>query len=183
MKILNVPFREVWNRTRRGVLYALLLLVGLLLQNVILSHIPILGVRVMFLPVLVVAVGLFEGGIRGGYFGLAAGALCDLLLSSQGVLFTVLFPVYGFVSGFLVDFYLNRRLFSYSVMAVGALLLAGLAQMLNLALHTGQYSWAMWRTVLLQTLWSAPFLFPAYYVCRLIPRKTGEKIPSPYSAP
>lgn len=45
MKILNVPFREVWNRTRRGVLYALLLLVGLLLQNVILSHIPILGVR------------------------------------------------------------------------------------------------------------------------------------------
>ena len=182
MKIGKVQLRTLWNRTKRGVLYAVILLVSVLLQNVVFSHITILGVRTFFLPVLVVAVGLFEGATRCGYFGLATGALCDILFGTHSVLFTLLFPVFGFVTGFLVDFYLNRRLFSYAVMAAAALFLTALAQLLDLLLHTGQNSWAMWRTVLLQTLWSLPFLFPAYYLCRGIPRKVGEKVPTPYSA-
>lgn len=138
----------------------------------------------MFLPVLVVAVGLFEGGIRGGYFGLAAGALCDLLLSSQGVLFTVLFPVYGFVSGFLVDFYLNRRLFSYSVMAVGALLLAGAGPDAEPGpAHRPVLLGHVEDPVLLQTLWSATVPVPGLLCLPPDPPENGEKIPSPYSAP
>ena len=67
-----------WQRSRRGVLYALYRLGALVLQNVIFSHIAPLGVRAMFMPALVVAVALFEGGGTGGYFGLAAGIVCDL---------------------------------------------------------------------------------------------------------
>ena len=103
---------ELWLKTRRGVLYALYLIGALLVQNVILSHVALFGVRAMFLPALVVAAALFEGGWGGGLFGLAAGILSDLFFGSQSVLFTVLFPVMGFIAGFLGDLYLNMRLFS-----------------------------------------------------------------------
>ena len=171
---------ELWYKMRRGVWYTLLLLLFLLLQNVIFSHIALLGVRSMFLPALVVAVGLFEGGERGGWFGLAAGALCDLFLGSQTVLFTVLFPLIGFATGFLADFLLNRRFFSYAVMAVAALLLSAFCQMFSLLVFRGENSWALWRTALLQTLWSVPFIFPSYYICKILPRKSGGQSPSPY---
>ena len=65
---------ELWLKTRRGVLYALYLIGALLVQNVILSHVALFGVRAMFLPALVVAAALFEGGWGGGLFGLAAAA-------------------------------------------------------------------------------------------------------------
>mgnify|MGYP001787369040 CR=1 FL=1 len=45
---------ELWLKTRRGVLYALYLIGALLVQNVILSHVALFGVRAMFLPALVV---------------------------------------------------------------------------------------------------------------------------------
>ena len=59
---------ELWLKTRRGVLYALYLIGALLVQNVILSHVALFGVRAMFLPALVVAAALFEGGWGGGLF-------------------------------------------------------------------------------------------------------------------
>ena len=169
-----------WQRSRRGVLYALYLMGALLLQNVVFSHIAPLGVRAMFMPALVVAVALFEGGNVGGYFGLAAGIACDLFFAGQSVLFTVLFPVMGFAVGLLADFYLNRRFFSYAVMAVLALFLAAFAQMFPLLVYRGQGSWALWRTVILQTLWSVPFIFPAYHLCRIFPWRAEGSPPSPY---
>lgn len=176
----DLKLEQLWDRTKRGVLYGLMLLAALLLQNVILSHIAILGVRCMFMPALVVAAALFEGGFRGGLFGLAAGILCDLFFYSQTILFTVLFPVIGFVVGLLCDFYLNRRFFTYCVMAVIALFLAAFCQMFSLLLYKGQGSWALWRTAILQTLWSIPLIFPAYYLCKIFPRKSGGQVPSPY---
>ena len=180
LHLSDLRLGELWYKLRRGVWYALLLLLFLLLQDVVFSHIAPLGVRSMFLPVLVTAVGLFEGGTRGGWFGLAAGALCDLSLGSQTVMFTVLFPLIGFAVGFFTDFFLNRRLFSYAVMAVISLLLAAFCQMFGLLIFRGENSWALWRTALLQTLWSVPFLFPAYYICKILPRREIMQSPSPY---
>ena len=131
---------ELWLKTRRGVLYALYLIGALLVQNVILSHVALFGVRAMFLPALVVAAALFEGGWGGGLFGLAAGILSDLFFGSQSVLFTVLFPVMGFIAGFLGDFistsafsltasWARRRSFSRRVRAdVQSALLRGTEQ-------------------------------------------------------
>lgn len=180
IRLSDLNLAKLWNQTRRGVLYGLVLVLFLLIQNVIMSHIGLFGVHAMFMPALVAAVALFEGGARGGYFGLAAGILCDLFFSSQTILFTVLFPVMGFVFGFMADFFMNRRFLSYCVLAVLALALAAFAQMFSLLVYKGQGSWALWRTMILQVLWSLPFIFPAYYICKIFPRKSGGDVASPY---
>ena len=181
----NVTFSDLhldvlWEKIRRGMLYALYLLGFLLLQNVVFSHIAPFGVRAMFMPALVAAVALFEGGSRGGLFGLAAGIVTDLFFSGQTVLFTVLFPVMAFAIGLLADFYLNRRFFSYAILAVLALFLSAFAQMFSLLVYHGQGSWALWRTAILQTLWSLPFIYPAYYICKIFPWRAEGSAPSPY---
>ena len=173
-------FLEYYKKARRGLLYALILLLYLLVQNVVFSRLPLFGIKALFMPTLVVAVALFEGGTRGGYFGLAAGVLCDLFLGGQRVMFTVLFPVIGFLVGFLVDFFLNRRFFSYFVLALLSLALAATAQLLPLLFFQGQSPWALWTTGLVQTVWGIPFIFPSYYFCKMMPRKPIDKAPSPY---
>ena len=125
----------LWMAVRRTVLYGLYLLAFLMLQNVIFNHIAPFGVRAMFLPALVVAVAVFEGGTVGGLFGLAAGIVGDLFFSGQSVLFTVLFPCIGFAAGLLVDFYLNRRLLTFVILGVAALLLSAFAQMFPLLVY------------------------------------------------
>ena len=80
IQLSDLKLDQVWTRIRRTVLYGLYLLAFLLLQNVIFSHIAPLGVRAMFMPALVVAVALFEGGYSGGLFGLAAGIVCCAVL-------------------------------------------------------------------------------------------------------
>ena len=123
---------------------------------------------------------LHEGALEGGVFGLAAGIVCDIFFSSQTMLFTVLFPVIGFTVGFLVDFFLNRRFFAYAVMAAAALFVSAAAQMFGLLVYKGQNSFALWWTAILQTLWSLPFIFPAYYICKIFPWKAEGPAPSPY---
>ena len=136
----NITFSDLrldrlWEKIRRGVLYGLYLLGFLLLQNVVFSHIRPFGVRAMFMPALVTAVALFEGGYRGGLFGLAAGIVCDLFFYSQTVLFTVLFPVMGFAVGLLGDFFVNRRFFTYAVLAVIILALSCVGHFILEKLH------------------------------------------------
>ena len=179
-QLSDIKLDELWLKARRGVLYGLYLVGALLVQNVILSHLPLFGVRVMFLPALVVAAGLFEGGWGGGLFGLAAGILSDLFFGSQSVLFTVLFPVIGFASGFLGDFFLNKRLFTYCIMGAAALFLAAFAQMFSLLFYKGQSSAALWVTALVQTLWSLACLFPSYYLCKNFPGRSLRDVRTPY---
>lgn len=179
-RLSDVKLDEFWRKSRRGILYGLYLVAALLAQNVILSHIAPFGVRAMFLPALVVAAALFEGGWGGGLFGLAAGILSDLFFGSQSVLFTVLFPVMGFVAGFLGDFYLNKRLFTYCLLGTAALFIAAFAQMFSLLFYKGQSSPALWATAILQTLWSLPFLFPSYYLCKNFPWRSLREAPTPY---
>ena len=84
------------SKLRRAIVYALLFLVLFVLQDLLVSHITVLGVHALLIPAAVIAVGLFDGGAWGGFIGLAAGYFCDLGYSDQTVLFTVLFPAIGF---------------------------------------------------------------------------------------
>ena len=86
----------------------------------------------------------------------------------------------GFVSGFLGDFFLNKRLFTYCIMGAAALFIAAFAQMFSLLFYKGQSSAALWVTALLQTLWSLPFLFPSYYLCKNFPWRSSRDVPTPY---
>ena len=63
------------------------------------------------------------GGVWGGMLGLAAGFGCMLSMVGSPVLFLVLLPAFGFLSGVLANFLINRRFVSYLILAALALLL------------------------------------------------------------
>ncbi|MEG0035212.1 MAG: hypothetical protein RR743_00985 [Oscillospiraceae bacterium] len=83
-------------RIRKAIIYAGLILLTLLVQNIVLSRIAIFGVRAFIVPIIVVAVGFFEGGVWGAVFGLFMGVFCDISMNDVPVLMTVLCPLIGF---------------------------------------------------------------------------------------
>ena len=101
------------NKIRRAILYAFAIAVTLWLQTSVFSRIAPLGVKPFFVPVIVVAIGLWEGGVWGGVLGLLTGLYCDLNMTGSTVTFLILFAILGFLSGALADFLINRRFVAY----------------------------------------------------------------------
>ena len=155
-------------KIRRALLYALCMIVMLTLQEALLSRISLLGVRASPMPALVAAVGLFEGGLWGGVFGVFAGLFCDMADSGTTVLLTITFAALGFLSGLVCQMLINRRFYSYMIAAALAMLLAGLCQGLPVWIYHGASPLALLRTAALQSLWSVPFAVPSYFACRAI---------------
>ena len=84
------------DKVHRALWCALYMAVTLLLQNTVFAHIALFGVHAMFVPAVVVAVGVFEGGTWGAVLGLIAGYFCAMGYPGTGMLFAVLFAVIGF---------------------------------------------------------------------------------------
>ncbi|MCI5754032.1 MAG: hypothetical protein MR033_05315 [Clostridiales bacterium] len=156
-----------FSRLRRALVYVVYLLLVLLLQSLLGSRLTLLGVHALFLPAAAVAVGMLEDGVWGGLFGLALGILADAGFTENTVLFTVLFALIGFFSGFAAAFLVNRRFFSYLTVSLAALLITALCQMLGVWVSDG-VCWSALGTAALQTLWSLPaaalIYFPARYI-------------------
>ncbi len=172
------------SKLRRAIVYGLLLGAVLVLQNMIVSQIPLFGVRAMMVPAAVVAVGLFEGGVWGGFVGLAAGYFADMGYTDHVVLFTILLPALGFFIGVLGKYMLQKGIVSYLVMVFLALAVIAFCQMFRTlflsgsdasafraAYFHGRYVWIVARTGLLQTAWSLVWSVPVYFPCKLIAAK------------
>ena len=159
-------------RTKRVLRYALFMFLSLLAQTMVLNRFRILGVCPMVLPAVAVAVGMFEGATWGSLFSLLMGIFADMAFVENTVTFTVLFPALAFVSGFVSQFFINRRFFAFMGVAALGLLLTGLVQMLLTAARDAM-SLTMLRTVILQALWSLPFAALAY----LAPARWMEEKP------
>lgn len=156
--------KEIWSKInpRRVLLYALYLFLALVLQTMVLTYIRPLGVCPFVLPAAAVAVGMFEGGTWGAVFGLVLGIFTDMVFVESTVTFTLLFPALAFATGFVSQFFINRRFPGFMLAAAGALLITALVQMLKVwASDVG--SPVMLGTVLLQTLWSLPPAALAYF--------------------
>ena len=149
-------------KARKAILYLICIVVALWLQTMVFSRLTLLGVKMFFLPALIVAIGLFEGGVWGGMLGLAAGVGCALGLAGSPVLFLVLLPAFGFLSGMLADFLINRRFVSYLLLAALALLVTSLLQALPLWLFRGAEPRTLFTVALLQALWSLPLAVLSY---------------------
>ena len=162
-------------KARKAILYLLLLVVTLWLQTMVFSRLKILGVMPFFIPVLIVAIGLHEGGVWGGMLGLAAGIGCMLSMSGSPVLFLVLLPVFGFLSGMLAEFLINRRFYSYLLLAALSLLITAALQAAPLWIFRGADPKTLFRVAGLQALWSLPFALPAYYVCKRLAGHERER--------
>ena len=171
------------SKLRRAIVYALMLTVLFILQNLIISRITVWGVHALIVPAAVVAVGLFEDGLWGGIVGLAAGYFSDMATGNV-VMFTVLLPAAGFFAGVLGKYMLHRGFMSYMTLALLVLALAAFCQMFKYlflldgdakafyALYLGGSSaWRVLRTGLIQTLWSLVWAVPVYFPCKLIASK------------
>ena len=115
-----MAFLELINlrKARKAIAYLVLIVVTIWLQTMVFSRVRLLNTVPFFVPALIVAIGMFEGGVWGGMLGLAAGLGCMLSMAGSPVLFLVLLPVFGFLSGLLADFLINRsRLAAYSLAA------------------------------------------------------------------
>ena len=155
-------------KLRRAILYALLLAVLFIVQDLILSHIAVLGVRALLIPAAAVAVGLFDGGLWGGLVGLAAGFFCDMGYAENIVLFTVLFACIGFFSGVLGKYLFRKGFLSYIVLCAAALAVVTFCQMFRFLFFTDTDAAAVWRTGFIQLLWSLPWAVPVYFPCKSI---------------
>lgn len=150
--------RVDWKRVLRFLLY---LFVCLLVQTMLLSRLRIAGVCPYALPAAAVAVGMFEGPVWGVLYSIILGYFADLAFVEDTVLFTVLFPLLAFGTGFVAQFFINRRFFAFMGAALAGLLLTGFAQLLHTSVIDG-FDPAMLRTAVLQTLWSLPLAALAY---------------------
>lgn len=147
---------------RRLLLYALYMFLMLVFQNMVLTQLRPLGVCPFVLPAVAVAVGMFEGATWGALFGLVMGIFADMFFVESMVGFTLLFPAIAFATGFVSQFFINRRFFAFMVAAFIALLVTGVVQMLRVLLSEG-WTFALLSTVILQTLWSLPPAVLAYF--------------------
>lgn len=167
-----------FQKLRRVLLYIFCLVAALWLQFAVFSRIALpgtaVGVKPFFVPVMVVAIGLWEGGVWGGVFGLAVGIYCDGNLSGSTVTFLILFTALGFFAGVLADYVINRRFVAYLLLTLMALLLTALFQILPLWIFRGASPADLIPVGIFQTLWSWPFAVPAYFAVRAVARSDGE---------
>lgn len=154
-KLLNkdIYIRTLW--------YLLYMFIVVLVQTMVLTHIRVAGVCAFILPTAAVAVGMFEGSTWGTLFGLLMGIITDMFFVESTVMYTMLFPAIGFATGFVSQFFINRRFLSYMVSSAAALLITGFVQMLGVSV-SDVWSISMIGTVLLETLWSIPIAAVVY---------------------
>ena len=155
-------------KLRRAAIHLVGTVLALWLQTMVLSRVEIFGAKPFFLPAVAVVIGLWEGGVWGALLGLFAGAYCDMCFSDSSVLFLILFTAFGFFSGVLADYFLNRRFISYMLLAALALVITALCQIVPLWIFRSTPLQPLLTTALLQSLWSLPLAAPLYFVTKRI---------------
>ena len=156
------------SKLRRTIVYLLVLAGLFILQDLVVSQITILGVRAILIPAAVVAIGLFEGAPWGGLLGLAAGYFADMGYAQQLVLFTILFPAAGFASGVLGKYMLHKGFVSYIALMLVTLAAVTFFQMFRFLFFVSTDTWAVWRTGIIQLVWSLVWAVPIYFPCKII---------------
>ena len=156
------------SKLRRAIVYALVLAGVFLCQDLLVARIELFGVKAMLIPAAIVAIALFEGGLWGGFLGLAAGYFFDLGYTEQTVLFTIFLTGIGFFVGVLGKYLLHRGFVSYMVLVLAAMAVITLFQIFRVLIFAETAAWPVWRTGLLQILWSLPWAVPIYFPCKSI---------------
>jgi len=157
-----------FSRLRRAILYFLMLAVLFLLQDHLTARLTIYGVKPMLIPAAVVGIGLFDGGLWGGFMGLAAGYFMDMGYPEHVCLFAVLFAALGFFIGVLGKYLLHRGLISYLVMFTLSMAVITFCQMFRYLFFISVDPWPVVNTGVVQLLWSIPWAIPVYFPCKSI---------------
>lgn len=153
-------------KIKRVVLHIVFILLLFALQAAVFSRLRIFGASPLLLPIAAVGFGLYEGGLRGGLWGLVSGVLCDVAMGDSGVLFTVFCTLAGFFAGFLSEFVLARGFPSFAMLSGVTLVLSALLQSFALLFFKNVPPLPVLRIALVQTLYSLLFILPLYYPVR-----------------
>lgn len=168
------------SRFRHAVAYGLAFAVLFILQDLLVSHITLLGVHALLVPAAVVTVAIFDGGNWGGFLGLIAGYFCDLGCVESSALFTVLLTAAGFFIGVLGKYVLHRGFFSYLTLLAAVLAVITFCQMFPFLFFTDTGFWPVLRTGLLQIAWSLAWSVPVYFPFKAIAlapdRRAGRSV-------
>ncbi|MBQ7566523.1 MAG: hypothetical protein IJT18_05325 [Oscillospiraceae bacterium] len=153
--------------------YALLALLALLVQDTLLSRLPVAQVRLCLIPVTVACVAMQVGGESGALFALIVGAVWALSGVPDGGFRLLGLTVGGILSGGLCDTALNRRLSAALLLSAMTLVITETPPLVvRLLLYGGGG-----RDVALlarRLLLSLPLAVPMWLVCTRI-RKAGER--------
>lgn len=163
-----------FKKIRRGLVCLAFILICLGLQNMLLARVSLWGVHALFLPSAALALGFFLGGVHGAAYGLVLGWLADLSSLDSTVTYMVLYAFLGFIGGFLTEFVINRRFFSYMLLSAAALFATAFCQALPLWAFRSTPLGALLPTMLLQTLLSLPFAAAVYFAAKAIAAKRRE---------
>jgi hypothetical protein len=145
-----------FEKLKHAAIHAMIMLLAVTIQSQLMAHVTILGVRPMFVPALIVATGMLEGGYRGGLLGLFGGIFMDMAFHESTIMFTVLFPLIGVCSGFLAENYVNIRFFSYMFVVFVGLAVTAVVQLFGLLVFYNADAVDLLITAGLQVLWSMP---------------------------
>lgn len=144
-------------------------------QAMVFTYIPINGIFPILLPIAVVGIATFEGGSRGGGYGLLAGMLCDVSFNQPVIVMTVVLTCVGIVVGILSETVMARGFPTYFLSCIGALILTSFVPMFSLVFFTGVEFSALIRTGVLQTLYSVIFTLPIYPIVRALGRRVSAE--------
>jgi len=160
------------DKLRRGILYTVIMLITLMVQEMVLSRLSLFAVRALIVPIFPVVVGILQGGWWGMAFGLVSGVLCDCMFAETRVLFTLLMPFLGFMATAAERFLISRKLVAVFTASVCALLFTAAIEIMRMmVLYEASFA-ALIKTGLLQTLYSIPFIFALYFPCRALSRRS-----------
>lgn len=146
------------------------LLVLYILQSMVFPHAIILGVKPFIMPIAVAGMALFGGYIPGGVFGVLAGILCDMSFNQPTIQFTIIFALLGLVLGFICDTFLVKSFPSFLFMSLLALVIVSACQIFPMLVFEHFSPAPLIKTALAQTVVSAVFSVPLYYIHRSLYR-------------
>ncbi len=154
-------------KLKRLGLNALFLIVLYILQAFAFPRLAVWGVKPLLIPVAVIGIGFFSGGIWGGVFGIFAGIFCDTAFHST-VFFTLILPLFGLASGLVSEYMLLPGIISYLISAFLGLIIISFLQTFPLVVFQDTNLFAIGRVTLLQIAYSLILVLVLYYPIRLI---------------
>lgn len=111
---------QIWGK---WALYALVLLVGFVVQSVVLGHVRFWQTKLALLPVIVACVAARESLESGGLFGLLAGLFWVFSGDAESSLCIAMLTVLGTVAGHICGTYLTKNLLPTMLMCLLGLVL------------------------------------------------------------
>ena len=152
------------------IMHIVFLLVVYILQALVFPYIPMQGFMPLLLPVAVVAIAMFEGGVWGGVFGLFAGMLCDNACNMPTIAFTLLLTGAGLAVGFAAQTVLARGFPSCAAAAGAVLIISSAVQLFWCVFFEGASVIPLLFGLIVQVIVSLIFTLPIYFIARALGR-------------